>query len=300
MDRAVESGPDRDGAGALAAGDAFADLSSWRKVRVVGSDARGWLNDLLTADIADLLPGFASRSLLLSPTGRIRADVTIAALTPGFLLVQDPSQPVDISRLLAPYVLSSDVQLQDQTDSLCLLAFPGREPPEVDGAESYRPSALGTGADLVAPSGARDVIRRAAAPFIEADVGAVRTWWIRAGVARFPVDLGEDSLPHEAALDPFIGYEKGCFLGQEAVAKVRNLGHPPFLLLAAHTARPVEAGEPVQDEAGREVGSVTSATPIPEGGAAVIARIRWGARQGPLTTPSGGALVRRRPASGVA
>jgi folate-binding protein YgfZ len=295
----MENAPDRDAAEALAAGDAFADLSSWRKVRVLGGDARGWLNDLLTADIAELAPGAASRSLLLGPTGRIRADVTIASLDQGFLLLQDPSQPVAIDSLLTPYVLSSEVRLEDQTDSLSILAFPGGEAPEVDGARAYRPSALGAGADLVAESGAREMLRRAAAPLTEADPDAVEAWRIRRGEARFPVDLGEDSLPHEAALDPFIGYAKGCFLGQEAVAKVRNLGHPPFVLLAAHTARQVGAGEPVHDDAGQKIGSITSATPLPGRGAAVIARVRWPARERRLTTSSGGALLERRPASGT-
>jgi tRNA-modifying protein YgfZ len=291
---------DRDGAEALARGDAFADLSSWRKIRVLGGDSRRWLNDLLTADIAELPPGSATRSLLLSPTGRIQADLTIAALDQAFLLVQDPSQPVAIDDLLARYVLSSDVRLEDQTGSLALLAFPRGRPPEVDGAEPYRPSALGTGGDLVASSAARDALRRAAEPRIEAGPGTLEVWRVRAGVARFPVDLGRDSLPHEAALDPFIGYDKGCFLGQEAVAKVRNLGHPPFVLLAARTAGPVEAGAAIRDEAGETVGSVTSAALQPGGGSAVIARVRWAAREGVLATTSGDALIGSHPATGAA
>lgn len=289
--------PDRDGAEALAEGDAFVDLSSWRKVRVLGGDARGWMNDLLTADIAELPPGSATRSLLLSPTGRIRADVTIAALAQGFLIVQDPSQPAAIDGLLTPYVLSSDVRLDDETGSLCLLAFPGGDVPEVARVETYRPSALGSGADLVAEAEARGTVQRAATPLLEADAEAVEAWRIRRGMARFPVDLGQDSLPHEAALDPFIGYAKGCFLGQEAVAKVRNLGHPPYVLLAAHTSRLVRAGEPVHDDAGQEVGSLTSATTLPGGGGAVIVRVRWAARDGRLTTTSGEALIEPRPAS---
>jgi tRNA-modifying protein YgfZ len=288
----------RDAADALGTGEAFVDLSSWRKVIVEGDDARGWLNDLLTADLSDLGRGSASRSLLLSPTGRIRADVTVALIEAGFLLVQDPLQPHAIHELLAPYVLSSDVRLHDSSSELCLLAFPGGSPPDPPGSDSYRPSALGSGGDLVAASEARARTREAASPRIEADMEAVEAWRIRGGVARFPVDLREDSLPHEARLDPLIGYDKGCFLGQEAVAKVRNLGHPPFLLVAARTRAPVAAGDPVVDEGGGRVGSVTSATSEPAGGSALIARIRWTSRDAPLHLGSGELLIDAGPAAG--
>ena len=62
----------------LAEGQAFADLSFWRKAAISGGDAGGWLQDLISADISDLVPGRARRSLLLSPTGRIRAEFTVA------------------------------------------------------------------------------------------------------------------------------------------------------------------------------------------------------------------------------
>jgi folate-binding protein YgfZ len=288
----------RDGADALGTGEAFVDLSAWRKVAVEGDDARGWLNDLLTADLSHLRPGSASRSLLLSATGRIRADVTVALIDAGFLLVQDPSQPRPIHELLAPYVLSSDVRLRDRSRELCLMAFPAGPPPDLPGADSYRPSALGSGSDRLAATEARRHIREAAATRIEADAEAVEAWRIRAGVARFPVDLREDSLPHEARLDRFIGYDKGCFLGQEAVAKTRNLGHPPFLLLAARTSVPIAAGDPIVDQGGSRVGSVTSATSEPEFGSALIARIRWTSRDAPLHLGSGEPLVDARPAAG--
>ena len=60
--------------GALTEGRVFVDLSYWRKVAVTGGDAVEWLNDLVSADVADLLPGRARRSLLLSPTGQVRAE----------------------------------------------------------------------------------------------------------------------------------------------------------------------------------------------------------------------------------
>jgi folate-binding Fe-S cluster repair protein YgfZ len=97
---------------AVLTGRAFVDLSAYRKVRVHGADAVGWLHDLLTADVAGLAPGASCRSLLLTPTGRIRADVQVLRRDEDLVLTQSPEQPDHIGLLLGPYVLSSDVSLE--------------------------------------------------------------------------------------------------------------------------------------------------------------------------------------------
>ena len=110
---------------ALEEGRAFFDLSAYRTVRVTGADARAWLHDLVTSDVASLEPGGSQRSLLLTPTGRIRADLVVALDDEGFLLLQSPDQPDDVGALLARYVLSSDVSLQDVTGSMPVFALAG-------------------------------------------------------------------------------------------------------------------------------------------------------------------------------
>ncbi|HET9249040.1 MAG TPA: tRNA-modifying protein YgfZ, partial [Actinomycetota bacterium] len=121
---------------------------------------------------------------------------------------------------------------------------------------------------------------------------ALEVWRIRHGIARFPVDLDADSLPAEAGLDrePVIDRTKGCYLGQESVARVRNLGHPPRVVVAVHAEGPVAASAPVRS-GGSEVGSVTSVEP--GGGGAAFVRIRWDARDSELTA-DGGVRLRRR------
>lgn len=276
---------------------AFADLAAWRKVLARGGDARSWLGDLVTADVAGLEPGRAVRALLLSPTGRIRADLTVAGLEDGFLLLQHPGQPRSAADLLAPYRLSSDVELVDRTGDLGVVAFPGDDvPPRAPGARSA-PSCLGRGADLVLQGGTQPIRRAAeAAGLREASAEDLEGWRVERGAARFPVDLSEASLPHEAALDRLVDVEKGCFLGQEAVAKVRNLGHPPWLVLAGGVAGTARPGETVRAE-DRDVGEVTSAALV-EGGTAVIVRVRWEARDLPLRTASGAPVEVSGPATG--
>ena len=291
---------------ALRAGRGVADLGGWRKVEVSGSDAAQWLNDLLTTDLSGLRPGETRRSLLLSPTGRIRADLTVVRWDHGFLLIQHPGQPIAADALLMPYVLSSDVRLVDRSAELGLLALPSRElhagdagdlplpgDREVpDGWRRVAPSALGPGTDLVGPAvtspQALEVALRG--PRVLVGDATIESWRVIRGDPRFPVDLTPESLPHETDLGAAIAFDKGCYLGQEAVARVRNLGHPPFVVLAVRATAPVAPGDQVLAE-GEEAGTVTSATELADAGTAAIVRVRWGARKRVLRTAPGAELV---------
>jgi folate-binding protein YgfZ len=216
----------------------------------------------------------ALRSFLLSPTGRIRADVRVlrARAGDGFLLLQETAQPETIADLLAPYILSSDVELAPADPGGLLL----RPRPSLGWTAAWE---------------ARDDGSVAAGP------EALEAWRIRHGLARFPVDLDADSLPAEAGLDvePVIDRNKGCYLGQESVARVRNLGHPPRLVVGVRTEGPVRPGTPVRSR-GDRVGSVTSVEP--RGGSSAMVRIRWDARDTELTAEGGIALERREPSIG--
>jgi tRNA-modifying protein YgfZ len=274
---------------ALERGAAFAALRGWRAIAVDGSDAESWLHDLVTADVAGLGEGQSRRSLLLTPTGRIRADVNVARVGAGFLLLQDPAQaPID--ELLSPYVLSSDVTLVDRSAELVVVAVLGRGAVEDGrhGAVVLTPSVLGAGRDLLLPSGdpldrARD--RLVAGGAVEVGPEALESWRIRKGTPRMGADFGPDALPAEADLESTIDFTKGCFLGQESVAKVRNLGHPPRVLRLVSSTAPLCSGAPVLAD-GRPVGEITSATDT-DGGADGIARVRWDAGSLALSTDAG-------------
>ncbi|HEX2026095.1 MAG TPA: hypothetical protein VHH92_06840 [Actinomycetota bacterium] len=288
---------------ALDRGGAFVDLTMWRKTTVTGSDTSSWLNDLLTADLAGLSRGSAARSFLLSRTGQVRADVGVLARPDGYLLVQDPVQDESIDRALSPYVLSADVDLTDATRTLGLLAFPAAVDADrvrISSAETFRPSVLGPGVDVVVPA---DLVAEArdqalAGGLVEASAEAVEAWRIHHGRARAGVDLGPEAVPLEAATGDLIAEAKGCYLGQEAVARIRNLGHPPFVLLAATCPSPLSAGDPVQSD-GTAVGTVTSAEPVGGGGSTVIVRVRWAAREADLASAEGGPLHVLGPATVV-
>lgn len=262
---------------ALDRGGAFADRSTWRKLRVAGPDARRWLGDLLTADVASLEAGPARRSLLLTPTGRIRADVWMAAQADdAFLLVQDVDQPDPIDGLLAPYVLSSAVELEDVTERLGLLVL--AQPQEL----------------FAVPPDERAAARRRllARSYVEVGDDAFEAWRVARGDPRMVLDYPAGALPAEASLERLIDVTKGCFLGQESVAKIRNLGHPPTVLRHLRTASIVERDAPVIARVGGdEVGVVTSVAPRRDGGSVLLARVAWRAAGAALRTGDGSALV---------
>jgi folate-binding protein YgfZ len=225
----------------------------------------------------------------LSPTGRIRADFHIAAVNGSFLLFQAPEQPEAVDAILAPYVLSSDVELVDRSDrSVIVAVLGGLAAEDGDGALLLTPSVLGPGHDVVVPPGEpvgrlRDRLRQRGLD--EMTAKDLESWRIRRGVARMGVDFGPGALPAEAGLEDTIDLTKGCFLGQESVAKVRNLGHPPWVLRHVRSRTLIVPGAPVM-AAGVAIGEVTSAAEG-SGGTDAIVRVRWEAASGPLSTAAG-------------
>jgi tRNA-modifying protein YgfZ len=271
----------------LAVGKAFADLSSWRKVSISGSDALEWLDDLVTADLTGLAPGRARHALFLSPTGGVRASFTVAAPGGNLVLIQDPTQPASLERLLAPYVLSSDVTLEDRTEALSVFAFPGRsEAPDSPGTAQSAPSSLGAGVDLVAPAEDHDsILRSLLKAYTHARNEDVEAWRIAAGIPRFGVDALEGDLPQESGLSGAVSREKGCFPGQEAVAKVDMLGHPRRVVLALEADGPASPGDRILHD-GSEVGEITSVA-VSGDRTLLLARLRWEARDAQVHTALG-------------
>lgn len=268
---------------------AYAVLPGWRVISVSGTDARTWLHDLITADVDGLPDRRSRRSLLLTPTGRIRADFHIAAVDGSFVLLQAPEQPEAVDGILRPYVLSSDVQVQDRSDRSVLVAVLDGSA-TADGSDEIEltPSVVGSGHDVIVTPGVaaeRLLERLRGSGLIEVDTTALETMRIREGIARMGADFGPDALPAEAGLEDAVDFTKGCFLGQESVAKVRNLGHPPRVLVHVRSDAPLAPGASVVSGE-TVVGEVTSAATAPDGVDAIV-RIRWDAERDRLATAAG-------------
>lgn len=259
---------------ALDDGRGFVDRSDDRALVVRGADARGWFGDLVTADIATIARGASRRSLLLTPTGRIRADLWITKVDDdGFVVLQTMDQPESAEDVLRPYVLSSAVRLEDATGAASVRFFPATE------------------RIVIVPRGDLVTTERTTAELgsVLADDRAYEVWRVGRGVARMGVDFAAGALPAEAGLERLIDLAKGCFLGQESVAKVRNLGHPPTMLRHLRSESVVVAASPVH-AAGEAVGRVTSVAPGRRGGSVLIARVEWRAADADLRAADGSPL----------
>ncbi|MGH2636389.1 MAG: YgfZ/GcvT domain-containing protein [Actinomycetota bacterium] len=277
----------------LASGAAFVDASSRRTVAVSGAQALGWLNDLASAALEDLTPGRSRRSLLLSPTGAVRAEFTVAMVGDDLLLIQDPRQPRPIETLLAPYVLSSGIRVADRTGDFAIYSFPGRDAvPHVPETTRLAPSCLGSGADLVGPAEHHDRLANSLAEvFDRASEADAEAWRVAAAVPLIGVDTSDGDLPAECALEDAVAFDKGCFLGQESVAKMRNLGHPRRSLLALEGEGSIARDETIF-AGDTETGQVTSVARS-NGRTLVLAQVRWEHRDEPLRT-GGGVQLRLR------
>lgn len=273
---------------AIEGGRAFARPEGRRILRVTGSDAAAWLHDLVTADVASLEPGGARRSFLLTPTGRVRADFMVGRDPGGFWLLQAGDQPRAAIELLSIYVLSSDVVLTDMSAEYSVWTLVGRAADRIE-APGLRPSCLGPGRDLLVARGGDDPPWAASdslADLAQVSGAALERWRILRSDPRMGVDFEEGALPAAIGLEEAIDATKGCFLGQESVAKIRNLGHPPSVLRLRRAEGSVSRATPVFDS-GAEAGLVTSATPDTREATVAIIRVNWASRDVPLTTADG-------------
>jgi len=281
-------------ADALAGGGAFTVLDGYDRIAVRGADAVTWLNDLLTAEFGALRPGGAARSFLLTPTGRIRTEVRASRRVSGVDLLERSGEPRSIAELLEPYVLSSDVALGERERvAIVALASTNHVDEELRavGAEPSAPSILGTGMDGVFAVHRLDDVRAALASSGAREVPpeAAEVLRIRRGIPRWRIDVVADSFPVGARVDDAVASAKGCFLGQEAIAKIRNLGHPPTVLRHLVTPAAARAADAVYAADG-PVGDVTSAAPQ-AGGTVLLARVDHRAADVPLALADGSSLA---------
>ena len=277
---------------ALERGAAFASLPGWRAIAVDGSDAWTWLHDLVTADVAGLRDGQSRRSLPLTPTGRIRADVHVArsatdsccSRTPRKRRSTNCSAPTCCRRTWRSptgatswsWWPSGRGAVEDGDDAgRALVLSPRCSAPAATCCSRGRP--LRTRQDQLVAAGAvevglgpRGLADPPRSPRMGADFGATRSRRWRSRV--------HDRL-HE-----------GMLLGQESVAKVRNLGHPPRVLRAVRSGAPLRAGRVLAD--GHPVGEITSAA-TDDRGTAGIARVRWEAASLALSTEAALPTVER-------
>ena len=272
---------------ALRESAALVDLSYRKILRLSGKKTVEMLNAVLTNQVPeeDRLGVYA---LLLNPKGRIQADLRVLKSGEDVLIAVEPEGVAAAKELLGRYAPFYRVRLEDLSDaSWGVLGLYGPragellEAPDLvehesavvslDGAELLAAGVAVPvgGYDLLGPSDAletaRNHLRERGA--VSAGLDAYEAARIEAGVPRFGSDITPENFPAEAGiLERAISFEKGCYPGQETVARMHYRGHPNRELhrFVVEGTPPVPGAEIAQS--GRQAGWITSVAPLPVDG----------------------------------
>jgi folate-binding protein YgfZ len=231
----------------LASGVGAVDLSHRGVVRILGADRLSWLHSLTTAHLESLGTGESALSLILSPHGHVEHELHVVDDGVATWLSVEPGtvgtlvsylesmrfmlrvEPADVSADFG--VVFEPVALQTELPTY-LLPLEYSRPSSDDRYVPRRPAAL-VGREVIVPRSA--VAARVAASGSPAGTWAFEALRVAAGVPRLGLDTDHRTIPHEVGWIPIaVHLAKGCYRGQETVARVYNLGRPPRRLVLLH------------------------------------------------------------------
>jgi len=274
---------------------------------VTGGDRVRWLDGMLSNDVAALGPG-AERSgcyaALLTPQGRVVADLQVLWREEALWLETAGEAVATTIERLERYVVADDVALSDRSRELARLGLEG------PGARDVLEAAAGSVPDLapdscteltlegsavlvakfgwsgelayqlILPLGDAERVEAAlvaagdSVGLIEAGAEALEILRVEAGVPRLGCELDESVLPAEARLERAVSTTKGCYTGQEVVARMASRGRVGHLLVGlGASGEPPRVGSDVCAE-GSRIGEVTSACVSPVAGAIALGFVR--------------------------
>ncbi len=228
------------------------DASYRECVRLTGEDRASFLHGMVTQDVKGLAPGATAYTTLVTVKGAMVADGRLVRREEDLLLDVEPGAGARVREFLDKYLISEDAELHDATAELALLRLLGPqtsglltrvlgEAPAPLAPQATRPATLaGTpvlllgaghfglpGVDLLVPRGALEAVWTALTTEGAKPLGfeALELLRVEAGVPRFGQDLVETTIPLEANLQHAISYNKGCYIGQEVIARATFRGH---------------------------------------------------------------------------
>ncbi|MDH6537368.1 YgfZ/GcvT domain-containing protein [Aurantimicrobium minutum] len=290
----------------LLAGSALVDLSDRGVIEVSGPDRLGWLDSLLSQRLDNLKPGQSAETLLLDPHGHVQHAMRVFEDGQTTWLLVDEGRAAELTKWLLKMRFMKQVEVVDRSAEMLTLGYFGElpdvlvplilQPADVpviwhdpwnsvtDGGWQYsaqeHPGTHWNYSEAVVPrSAANELVDLATAGVISfAGTDAFEALRIAAWRPRIATEGDDNALPHEFDwLRTAVHLNKGCYRGQETVAKVHNLGHPPrrlaFLSLDGVDVVLPEAGAAVLDGE-TEVGHITSAARHFEEGVIALAILK--------------------------
>jgi tRNA-modifying protein YgfZ len=259
-------------------GQVLVDRSNRGVVRVTGADRLSWLNSLTSQHLERLAPGTSKEALILSPQGHLEHHLTLTDDGTATWIHVEPHTAQALIEYLNSMRFMLRVEVEDRSGALVVQTLAGPLPGEggillrTEGADSAAATFLEDGVAAAVtrnPFGIDLIVQpeaagKLAATFPVAGVWAFEAARIAARVPRPGLDTDHKTLPHEVGLiDSAVHLNKGCYRGQETVARIHNLGHPPRRLVFLHLDGSVDRlpahGAPLTLEDGTQVGFVGSA-----------------------------------------
>lgn len=204
---------------ALRASAAWIDLSARGRIVLTGEDRARLLHALTTNHIQQMQPGDVCYAFFLSAQGRILADVNIVCREDSFLLDVEPEVREQVYQHLDHYIIADDVQLEDITASTTCIGVEGPEALQYATPDAVALTVTGAlGFRLYGRSELTEKLPQATAE----DVRTVR---LEHGKPRYGEEITATTLPQETDLPHALHFQKGCYLGQEIVERIRSRGH---------------------------------------------------------------------------
>jgi folate-binding protein YgfZ len=293
---------------ALHNGALFFDRSDRMRLRISGPKAAELVTGMVTNDVSSLVAGEGQYAAALTPKGKIVADLRIFALDDALLIDTSAAAASGWKEMVRKYINPRVAPYHDVTSELSDIGVFGRSSRSIvaraTGIDDRELTALAPYGHITAPLG-DSMIRVARVPEMDLDgfeifvpsesVGTLKnklhaggvspgspdTWEIarvESGRPQWGADMDESTLPQEANFDDLgaISYTKGCYIGQETVARIHFRGHVNrFLRKLRFVTRPAPpTGAELVDEAGKVIGDIRSVALSPRFGGVALGMVR--------------------------
>jgi folate-binding protein YgfZ len=274
------------------------DRSARGKLIVSGLDAAEYLQGQLTNDVEALGPGQGQYAALLDRKGHMQADMRVLRLDAERIWVDTEPEALEAARRhLQTYMIGREVEVEDVTAERAILSLIGPATAHVTGSPPLPAytceettvagvecivAGTGDGVDLIAASADAGRLREGliAAGAAEVDAGAAEILRIEAGRPRFGAEMSAETMPAEAGIvEAAVSFTKGCYIGQEPVARLHYKGKPNRHLRGLRLRGPVQPGAGLR-LGEKEVGRVGGACVSPVYGPIALAIVRREAEPG--------------------
>jgi aminomethyltransferase len=298
---------------ALRESAAWFDLSARGRIRATGEDRKRLLHAMTTNHVQELAPGQGLYAFFLNAQGRVLADAVILCAEDHLLISTEPETRQKVFEHIDRFIIADDVALEDVTETSCEFALEGPQAawtlaalgaplPEAehnwmpwDDVTVLRGTSTGQpGFRLIAPVEKRAEMQALLASMApeaaDVDVLAVR---LENGRPRYGDDITERYIAHETGQMQALHFQKGCYLGQEIVERVRSRGlvNRQLTPLSISGTTIPASGDKIFDGE-KAVGEVTSAAWSPSGNSVrALAYLRLEARNSPGLRTAGGDAV---------